>query len=225
MTDNRNMPLVENARAGIVLTAQTFNPSIFTETWLTQNDIVPGDAFVGVRIFSPEVVQFQTADLQVLVIPPKMQITFGIHGGTGGLELPQKIARRTLELLPHTPYQALGLNFDFLVAQPDGQDFNRYNRSVLGNGDNRLLTEFSALDAKFGRYFSKNHGESRLKLDIKPVQAGPESKNLLQFSFNFHHDVSQLDPEDRVCKLTRLIEDWASLQQYAERLVELGTSM
>jgi hypothetical protein len=223
MTDNNSMPRIENAFAGIVLTAQTFNPSIFTETWLTQNDLIPADAFVGVRVFSPEVAQFQTASLQVLVIPPKMQITFRIHGNAGRAELPERIATRTVELLPHTPYQALGLNFDFFVAQPEGQEFTRYNRALLGDGDNPLLREFSAPDARFGRYFSKSHGEARVKLDIKPVQAGPERNDVLQFSFNFHHEVSQLSPDDRVRKLTQVIGGWLSLRDYAERLVNLAT--
>jgi hypothetical protein len=224
MTDNKNMPTVENAFAGIVLTAQTFNPSIFTETWLTRNGIIAADAFVGPRIFSPEVAQFQTAGLQVLVIPPKMQITFGILGAVIDSALPQQIARRTVELLPHTPYQALGLNFDFFVGQPNGQDFADYNRALLGNGGCHLLGEFSTPDAKFGRYFSKDHGEARLKLDIKPVQAGPEKKDLLQFSFSFHHEVAQLGPEARAPKLIQLIESWTSLHRYAERLVNIGST-
>ena len=218
------MPTVENALAGIVITAQTFNPSLFTETWLTQNNIVPADAFVGLRVFSSEVAQFQTSELQVLIVPPMMQITFGIHGDDAESDLPLQIAKRTVELLPHTPYQALGLNFNFFVAPPNGQDFNEYNHTLLGNGDNSLLQEFSSPDTKFGRYFSKDHDEARLKLDVKPVQVGPEKKDLLQFSFNFHHEVSQLGPEDSVMKLTQAIENWTSLHHYAKRLVNLGTS-
>ncbi len=220
------MPTIENAFAGIVLTAQTFNPSIFTETWLTQNDLVPADAFVGMRVFSPEAAQFQTASFQVLVIPPKMQITFGIHGNAGGADLPQRIATRTVELLPHTPYQALGLNFDYFVAQPEGQDFSGYTRALFGEGQNSILGEFSAADARFGRYLSKDHGEARLKLDIKPVQAGPEGerKDVLQFSLNFHHDVSSFSLDERVARLAQMISRWASLRDYAERLVNLATA-
>jgi len=224
MPDDARSPVVENAFAGIVVTAQTFNPSIFTETWLVQNGLIPPDAMVGVRVFSPEVVQFQTASVQVLIIPPKMQLTFGIQGDTGPLDLPQRIATRTIELLPHTPYQALGLNFDFFVAQPEGQDFGTYNRALLGGGECRLLREFLVPDAKFGRYFSKNHRGARLKLSITPVVAGPESKDLLQFSFNFHHDVSQLAPAERAPKLGEFIAGWQALWQYAQALVVLGTT-
>ena len=134
MVDNRGMPQVENAFAGIVVTAQTFNPSIFSETWLTQNGIIPADAFVGLKLVSSEVAQFQTLSVQVLVIPPKMQITFAIHEDAADTMFPRKVATQTVELLPHTPYQSLGLNFDFFVSQPASEEFGPYNRALLGSG-------------------------------------------------------------------------------------------
>jgi hypothetical protein len=215
---------IENAFSGIVLTAQSFNPLIFTETWLDRNDIIRADSLEGLRVFSPEIAQFQTEEVKVLVIPPKMQITFRIHEITGEFEIPRKIVIRTVELLPHTPYQALGLNFDFFVSFPDEKDFNVYNRTLLGTGDYQLLQEFSAADAKFGRYFSKDHGDARLRLDIKPVKGGPHNKDLLQFSFNFHHDVTQIDLSERAKWLIELIDTWASLQDYSARLVKIGTT-
>ena len=225
MTDNEDMPLVEKAHAAIVLAAQTYNPSIFTETWLARNDILDPGTLVGVRVFSPEIAQFQTSTLQVLVIPPKMQITFGIDGDVDGSELAQGIATRTVELLPQTPYQALGLNFEFFVAPPNGQGFDNYTRVLFGDGDNGILREFSAPDAMFGRYFSKDYGQARLKLDIKPVQAGPENKDLVRLSFNFHYEVSQLSPEERARQIPEMIENWSSLRRYSESLVELATRM
>jgi hypothetical protein len=222
MTDIGDMPLIENAFSGIVLTAQTFNPSIFTETWLSQNDIIPAEALEGVRLFSPDVAQFQTPEVQVLVIPPKMQIRFSILEPTEVFEMPLKIASRTVELLPHTPYQALGLNFEYFVTQPESQNFNNYDRALLGSGDYKLLQEFSSKDAKFGRYFSKDYGESRFRLNIKPVKAGPDNKDMLEFSFNFHHDVARFDPIKRSEKLIELIGTWDSLRQYAQKLLELG---
>lgn len=217
--------LVENAFAGIVLTAQSFNPSIFTETWLDKNGILSADSLDGMRVFSPEVSQFQMKECQVLVIPPKLQITFRIHQIAGEFEVQRNIASRTVELLPHTPYQALGLNFDFFVSFPDEKDFNAYNRALLGTGDYHLLQEFSAADAKFGRYFSKDHGDARLRLDIKPVKGGPHNKDLLQFSFNFHHNVRELDLSERAKRLIDFIAAWASLRDYSQRLVKMGTTL
>ena len=68
-----------------------------------------------------------------------MQITFGVLEGDSSAVLPKKIGVRTVELLPQTSYQALGLNFDVLIAHTDGKDFDSYNRALLGNGNNNLL--------------------------------------------------------------------------------------
>ena len=226
MTDNGSMSLIEKAASGIIITAQTFNPSIFTETWLSQNHIIDANDLIGLRVFSAEMAQFQTSDMRVLVIPPKMQITFPIPEVEGDFESPKEVAARTVELLPHTPYQALGLNFDFFATQPADQNFSDYDRTLLGSGDYQLLREFSSSDSRFGRYFSKDYEEARLKLNIKPVKkVDPGNQEILQFSFNFHYEVSQLDSDDRVEKLIQLIGTWNSLKQYAQHLVVLGSKI
>jgi hypothetical protein len=217
------MSLIENAFAGIVIAAETFNPSVFSESWLVRNGVISEHDFSGMRLFSPEVVQFQTSDLQVLIIPPKMQITFNISNDSVDFELPKQIATRTVELLPQTPFKALGLNFDYFAIHPANQDFHIFNRNLLGDGTYNLLEEFATPDSNYGRYFSKDHGAARLKLDIKPVNAGPEKKQMLQFSFNFHFDVSQLSSLDRAKKLGQFIGEWPTLKAYAEQLVKSGT--
>jgi len=217
------MLLIEKAFSSIVLTAQSFNPSVFTETWLSAYCVLPADKLVGVRVFAPQVAQFQTSEVQVLVAPPKMQITFPIQAEGEAPQLACHVAARTVELLPHTPYQALGLNFDYFVPPPEGQDFNVYDRALFGDGGSKLLREFNSSDARFGRYFSRDYGAARLKLDVKPVKAGPESKDLLQFSFNFHHALPEVALEERAKMLLRMISTWGQLRDYSQRLVELGS--
>ena len=217
--------MIENAFSSIVLTAQSFNPSVFTETWLSEYRVLPADKLVGVRIFAPQVAQFQASQVQVLVAPPKMQITFPILAEGEDHELACGIASRTVELLPHTPYKALGLNFDYFVPSPEGQDFNEYDRVLFGDGASKLLAEFRTPDAKFGRYFSKAFGDARLKVDVKPVKAGPQNKDLLQFSLNFHHALPEVPLEERAKLLLRMISTWGKLRNYSERLVELGSQV
>lgn len=213
--------LIENAFSAIVLTAKIFNPSIFSETWLVKNDVVNADELVGLKLFSPEVTQFQTSDVEVIVIPPKLQIRFGIHE-KNDFSKPLKVASRTVELLPNTPYQALGVNFDFFLVPPLGRTFLEYDRALLGTGPSRLLEEFSSEDARFGRYFSKDHETSRLKFEIKPVIAGPAKNELLNFSFNFHHELEMHELADRKEKILEAILRWKEYKAYAEHLVELG---
>jgi len=215
--------VIEHALDGIVLTAQTFNPSIFTETWLQKNGILDVSKLAGARVFSAQVVQFQTEDVQVMVVPPQLQITFSDKAAD--VELPRSIASRVVELLPHTPYQALGINFTYFVSPPAGQEFIAYDRALFGTGECALLREFSAADARFGRYFSKDLGSARLRLDIKPVKAGPKNADMFAFAFNFHHDLAGIEQSDRAKSLIKFIGTWNSLREYAEKLTEVGSKL
>lgn len=218
--------MIENAFAGIVIVAQSFNPTIFTETWLDKNDVISADSLDGERSFTQGAAQFQSKDISVLVVPAKMEISFRIHEVSGDLEIPRKIPRRTIELLPHTPFSAIGLNFDFFVLQPQNQDFLTYNRALLGTGEYPLLKEFSETDAKFGRYFSKDYDEARLRLDIKPVKKiGPENIDLIKFNFNFHYDLNRFDLLERSAKAIYFLDKWVSLRAYSEKLVNIGSAL
>lgn len=225
MTDIGNIPLIENAFSGIVITAQTFNPSIFTETWLDKNGIISAQDLVGVKLSSPEMSRFETSEVQIQVTLPKMMITFRIQEGSPNFELPLRIATRTVELLPQTPYIALGLNFDFFTHQPEGQDFTSYNQALFGKDEYSLVNDFSSGNVKYGRYFSKDYNEGRLKLDIKPVTKTSDNRDLLKFGFNFHYEVSKMDLSARSDKLKELISTYDSLFEYALNLVELGTKL
>jgi len=218
--------LIENTAAAIVIKAQLFNPSVFNETWLSKNGIVEPDELDGARVFSKEVAQFCTKRCQVVVLPPQMQITFGLQENDVCGERPSAIACRIVEVLPHTPYQAMGINFDYFVSPPEGEEFHVYERRLLGEGSYALLDEFTCKDARFGRYMSKDHGNGRLKLDVKPTTVnlpGKETLELLRFGFNFHYDLSQAEPTERAAKLLKSIGQWEALREYSMKLVETGT--
>jgi len=219
--------MIEKSLSGIVLTANVFNPSIFTETWLVKNNLVPDDALTGPRIFTQEFAQFQTSEMQVLVIPPKMQIVFTI-GDNGKSDSIIEFAARVVDLLPQTPYQALGLNFDYFVAPPEGHDFQKYNRALLAGDADGLLKEFSSPDARFGRYFSKNYEEARLRLSILPIKDGLEpskQEERMKFSFNFSYDVEAVESAERPKRLVARINEWSDLHDYSERLTKEGSKL
>ncbi len=217
------MAPITNAFSGIVITAQDFNASILTETWLVSNSLVRADDLVGLRVFSEQFVQFQTKRFQLLLLPSKLQLTFSILGEDAKDDSPKEIAARVVELLPHTPFRALGLNFDFFTPCPEGVGMPEYTRALLGDGTFPLLRDFASTDARFGRYMSKDFGEARLKLEVKPVHAGPSNEEMVQFSFNFHHSLDSIDAAERAEGTATRIRTWPNLLQYAEELVSRGS--
>ncbi len=213
--------VIEDASAALVLTAQSFNPSIITDTWLQHRSILSLDDLVGARVFSPDVTQFQTDQFQVLVILPKMQITFSTHNVENCIDGPRNVVTKIVKLLPHTPYKALGINFNYKISQPEKQDYATFNRALFGQGSCPLLDEFKEADARFGRYLSKNYGSARLRLDIKPIKPKPEKREFLSFDFNFHHDLEETARDTLPQEITRLLNTWDSLREYSETLVKI----
>ena len=215
--------MIEKALASIVVTAQAFNPSIFSEKWLNENGLVDLSALSGVRLFSPEIAQFQTEKFSVLTLSPKLQVSFDITKPEKIDTAPRQFVGKVVRLLPHTPFLALGINFDFFVSQQKGDDFGKYCQALFSPGNSALLKEFHAPDVRFGQYLSKNIGNARLKLDAKPVRIEPEKRELLQFSFNFHHDLATIEQNTRADELHKLLDTWESLYAYAMKLVAMGS--
>ncbi len=222
---------INHAFAGIVIIAQSFNPSIFSETWLSKNFVVEPEHLMGTRFFAPEAARFQIDDKDTIVeiTPERLQILFKILGASANFDTQLNIPIQIVEALPHTPYQSMGINFDYFIELSNGQDFLKYNRSLLGTGEYKLLNEFAVPDARFGRYFSKDYRNARLKLSIipvtKPGKGSENSLDLVQFSFNYHFEVSSIDVEERSKKLCEYMRDWSSLKSYSEALVDLGANL
>lgn len=220
-----------HAAAGIVIVAQSFNPSIFSETWLINNKVVELECLIGTRIFDPAVVTFQINDKETVVgiDQQKLQISFKTLGIEGDFDRQLNVPIRVVELLHHIPYQAMGINFDFWMELAEGEDFLKYNRSLLGEGEYKLLKEFAAPDARFGKYLSRDYKGARLKLSIiptiKPAKGSESSLDLLQFSFNYHFEVSSIPMEDRSIKLLAYMREWQLIKSYSEKLVELGANL
>jgi hypothetical protein len=105
----------------------------------------------------------------------------------------QETIGRIVEMLPHTPYRALGLNFTWHLT-PDGGDVAALSRWLFFIPGRPLFRDFDAPDASFGAYLSRNLLGFRLKLDVKPVTvppSGTEAAQRLQLLYTFHADLPE----------------------------------
>jgi hypothetical protein len=175
--------------ANAVIAARNFNPSVISQIWLVDNEIVTRDDFQPGFVFSDMVVSFRTKRFECLVAPERLQLT-----PNGGLEDQQRIVveslGRIVELLPHTPFHAAGMNFTWHMLASD-EDIRALSRRLFFS-NTPLYRAFDADDAQFGGYMSRDVLGCRLKLDVKPASLtqGTEKKvEMLQFAFNFHLDI------------------------------------
>lgn len=94
------------------------NPAILTPTWLAQTGILTGE--VSATSILPAdfpVVQFSIGGLSWAANPLRLEVK-----SEDGSADPGELIAKVMELLPHTPVQALGNNFQF--AAPAGSPSN-----------------------------------------------------------------------------------------------------
>ena len=211
------MPL-QLVNANAVIVANQFNPTVFSQYWLISNHIIgPNDFESQACVFSPMVTQIMTHRFSLSIFPEQLQ--FAPVESESQQDLALATVGRIVELLPHTPYTAAGLNFVWHVT-PEQTDFAQFSRALFYRKASPLYREFDAEDARFGAYMSKTALGFRLKLDIKPtmlkVQDGPSSE-VMQFAFNYHRDIVA---GQAVQGVQDLLRQWNSAKDYSLQIVE-----
>jgi hypothetical protein len=209
------MPWTQSGSA-VVLAAQQFNPTIFTQIWLVDQGILAKDDFLEGSLFSDFVVQVRSKIFQMLVIPEQLQFVPSVIPEQQQSLLQDKLAT-IVKLLPQTPYKALGLNFAWHLAPADG-NMERLCRELFFVPDRPLYKLFDAQDSHYGAYLSMNFPPFRLKLDIKPtvIIAKDKQERRLLFSFNFHADLGNRAPDQIIDALGY----WDKAVQQTERVVD-----
>lgn len=205
--------------ANVVVVARQFNPWIFDQIWLIDNGIASREDFRGDNFtLTPPFVQFSTPEYTLMVVPEQLQFTPRLMNEHTGILVREKVGRIT-ELLPQTPYVALGLNFLWHIA-PGDREFAQFSRSLFFC-DNPLFSSFDSEDARFGGYLSKKGiGEGRLRLDVKPVRfaAEGEGSEVLQFSFNYNLDLPR--GSDAVAQMLATLERWDQARTESSQVIQ-----
>ena len=203
--------------ANVVLVARQFNPTIFSQTWLTRHGLVSEDDFSNgaESLFTPPVVQVRSREFVLLVLPEQLQFAPDAAVEDQGKLVLEKVGT-IVTLLPETPYTAVGLNYHWHLV-PERAHIARVCRALFFR-TNPLYECFDQDDARFGGYLSKDVFGGRLKLDIKPIRVGTpaEMEERLQLAFNFHADLSRENPVDQI---REMLGSWDRAKDHARQIV------
>jgi hypothetical protein len=210
--------------AAVVITAVQLNPSIFTPPWVSKHlDLSDEEFRQGSAVFTPTVANLTTPHFNLLVLPDRLQCTLIPPESEGALV--RKAILTIVDALPHTPYTAVGLNFDWHLF--NDRMLSEVTRKLFFSDANWLCREFTAPDACFGVYVSRDYAGCRLKLTVLPHRSqkmvdgvlvdGPES---VQFSFNFNLD---LYTGDRPKLIKGMVDRWDEVRVEAARIIDLAT--
>ncbi len=175
-------------KATVVLVANQFNPSILSEHWLAKHGIVPDDETERKTLMVPGLSQLVTARFAIEGRPNRVQVTLASPLDETAPTVVLDTIGRIAQLLPETPYSALGLNFHWQAASTDRDRVASGQREMFAAAGSPVYGFFAASDARFGAYLSKDVLGFRLKLIVLPVTPetddGPAEG--MNCQFNFH---------------------------------------
>lgn len=209
------MPL-QLANANVVVVAHHFNPTITDQLWLTEHSIVNREEPAGPYVFTDMLVQVPTRDFHLLIVPDRCQLT-----PSPQIENTQQLIVERLgglvELLPHTPYRAVGLNFNWLFTR-ENDDIEPFALARFFVPGSPLHDLFVAEGSRFGGYMSKAFHNGRLKLDVKPALITTEQarREVMQFAFNFNLDL--VEDGIKVKNLLAFLNRWNEASQTANQI-------
>ncbi|MHB8902178.1 MAG: hypothetical protein ACYC6Y_25755 [Thermoguttaceae bacterium] len=201
-----------------VVVAHQFNPSVVSQLWLVRNGILQEDDFLPGCVFTDVAVQIVSREFSLTVAPQQCQFTPNVSADQAHALVSDRLGT-LVRRLPHTPYNAVGLNFIWHLI-PDNADVSAVSRDLFFRAGRPPFSDFDVEDARFGAYMSKQAMDGRLRLDVRPVRFSEqerEEQEGIQFAFNFHRDVS--DEVNAADCVGRTLERWNEALEIAERIV------
>ena len=206
---------LEQISSNTVIVANQFNPSILREHWLIKNDVWDEDELQTDCIFTDMLVQVKAKLFDLVATPGQLQFTPKSGENDEGELVVEKLGK-IVNALPHTPYQAVGLNSTWHLGVAD-DNVTSVSRSLFFKDDSPLYEYFDDSTAHFGAHMSKDWQGFRVKLDAIPVKIENEPNWKIQFRFNFHRSVAGED--DPATHVHEALEKWNAVKDEVSSIV------
>lgn len=204
----------------VVLLAKQFNPSVLSQLWLANNGILDSSgSFKSGSIFTENLVQVITDEFVLAVLMEQLQFIPNVEVGRQKGLIEEKLGT-LISKLPHVPYRAVGLNFNWHLT-PDEGGITRVTREFFAGREDGIFAGFGDPNARFGAYLSKDFGPFRMKVDVKPISLelpGGEKEDRVQFGFNFHSDLPI--GQDAAKEAVTRISQWDVVREEAVKTIK-----
>lgn len=178
-----------------VVVAKQFNPTVASQAWLVDIGVLPKAEATEDFAFTPLFAQVTVEDFALLLVPERLQFIPRVEPERQRALIADKVGR-FVRAVPHTPFSAVGMNFQYQLV-PDHTDVRHLTRRLFFVPGSRLHQAFDVPDARFGAYLSRDVMGCRLKMDVKPIagtepgaEPNRELRHGVMIDFNFHHDVT-----------------------------------
>lgn len=185
----------ELVSASVVVAANQFNPTVFSQPWLVRNKFL-SERDLQAGLFAPMAANVQTERFVLFVAPPQLQFVPTVAKEEQG-SLILAIVGGIIRAIPHTPFSGAGLNFTWhLSYEREIAAIGRHYFAVPGSP---LFAAFDTPDAKYGTFVSKDTLGCRLQLDIRPIKLN--DREVMQCASTFTSTWHRPKRLNRICGL------------------------
>ncbi len=211
---------VELVNASAVIVGHDVNLSIFRPPWLRDQKILSDEELAGDVVITPLMVRIPAPTFELLILPDRVQVRPSDDPGKAQSDI-LRVLGGIVSTLPHTPFTAIGLNFDYLMTPEEHAEFQSWNKDSFAAPFSVDVIGSAQEEARFGAYYSFDTLEMCLKADLKPVRrteqpeggilkssTGPEA---MLGKFNFHRDLKERPGVSEILQVLGRWNDAASL--------------
>lgn len=162
----------------------SFDPAKFDKLFFVKSSFIEESDFETACIFTPDFVRINSKNMVINVT--RQQIVIINRNNSVNIS---ELARVINDA--ETKIDAMGFNFKWFVFVEE--KINEHTRARFGSSNASAIADFfNSKDAVYGYYVSKDYRNSRMKLDIKPINLrninDKNNKEALSFDFNFHFE-------------------------------------
>ena len=168
-----------------VVLAGAWNTQIFQPEWVAKH--VFGAEAVELQIaLTPSVLSLRYAAHDATLVVHSERLIFGVKEATAeGIASCELYANKVMNLLPHTPIAAVGINFGFTQSDPPDQFLRLFN---VDDADS--LADFGLVikSTQLNRAFAIDGAILNLQISLEEAR--------LNCNFNYHHDRNRWEIKD-----------------------------
>ncbi len=217
---------VKLVNASAVVVGHDVNLSIFRPPWLRDQKILSDEELAGDVLITPPMVRIPAPSFELLILPDRVQVRPSDDPGKAQGDI-LRVLGGIVSTLPHTPFTAIGLNFDYVMTPDEHTEFQSWNKQSFAAPFSVDVVGTAQEEARFGAYYSFDTLGMRLKADLKPVlkteqpeggilksSADPEA---MVGKFNFHRD---LKGRPAVSEILEVLGRWGDAAALALAMAE-----
>ncbi len=186
---------VKLVNASAVVVGHDVNLSIFRPPWLRDQRILSDEELAGDVVITPLMVRIPAPSFELIILPDRVQVRPSDDPGKAQSDI-LRVLGGIVSTLPHTPFTAIGLNFDYLMTPDEHTEFQAWNEQSFAARFSMDVIGSAQEEARFGAYCSFDTLGMRLKADLRPLRRTEQPEgSILKSSadpeamlgkFNFH---------------------------------------